>query len=251
MLKKTLFGILVTVQCFAASDTKNTQTKPEKTDQEQPIDIDAVSETLGNVLGKTLTDPDNGFELNIEKIIIGLRNGSTGKPAPLPEQEYQQALIKLRQKAFDKQANENLQAAEEFLKKNKLESQVKELIPGKLQYKILQEGNGPMVKEDATPKIHYTGKLIDGKIFGTSTQTGPISIPLSDVVQGFRQGIAGMRKGEKRRLFIHPELAYGKQGELPPNVLLIFDVEVVETDTKQGETNNPSQEDEDLLEIDE
>ena len=57
------------------------------------------------------------------------------------------------------------------------------------------------------------------------------------MIPGFREGVIGMREGETRRIYVHPEMAYGVTGEVPPNSLLIFDVEV----TDAGETaQNPA-----------
>ena len=54
-----------------------------------------------------------------------------------------------------------------------------------------------------------------------------MTIYLPDMIRGFQEGVAGMQEGEKRRLYIHPDLAYGVSNEVPPNSILFFDVEVV------------------------
>ncbi len=78
-----------------------------------------------------------------------------------------------------------------------------------------------------------------------------MTIPLDQTIQGFNLGIAGMKEGEKRRLFVHPELGYGTTGHLPPNSLLIFDIEVVKADnsaqaSQHGDDDSDDDED-DLL----
>src|SRR4029079_2074003 len=129
----------------------------------------------------------------------------------------------------------NLKSANDFMEKNKKESNVKEVVPGKLQYSILKEGNGATVDSHSSPKIHYTGKYQDGTVFGTSEEMGgPITIPLDQTIPGFSKGIVGMKEGEKRRLFVHPDLGYGTTGQLPPNELLIFDIEVVKANADDG-----------------
>jgi peptidylprolyl isomerase len=125
-------------------------------------------------------------------------------------------------------SEDNLKAADAFLAKNAQDSGVKTLVPGKLQYIVLHEGTGSLVPEHGTPSIKYTAKYIDGTVFDSSEAAGgPITIPLDQTIPGFSKGIAGMKEGEKRRLFVHPDLAYGKTGQLPPNSALIFEVEVV------------------------
>ena len=128
--------------------------------------------------------------------------------------------------------------------KNAKEANVIEIEPGKLQYMILIKGNGPAVEAHATPSINYVGKYLDGTVFGSSEDAGgPINIPLDQTIPGFSKGIQGMKEGEKRRLFVHPSMGYGTMGHLPPNSLLIFDIEVVKASTPKEAMND----DEDLL----
>ena len=80
-------------------------------------------------------------------------------------------------------------------------------------------------------KVHYHGTLIDGRIFDSSVDRGePISFGLNQVIQGWTEGVQLMVVGEKRRLFIPSELAYGQSatGIITPGSALIFDVELLE-----------------------
>jgi FKBP-type peptidyl-prolyl cis-trans isomerase len=83
-------------------------------------------------------------------------------------------------------------------------------------------------------KVHYTGYLQDGKKFDSSVERGePIEFPLGkgNVIKGWDEGIALLHTGEKARLVIPYQLAYGEQGypgAIPPKATLIFDVELVE-----------------------
>lgn len=193
---------------------------------ETPVDMKKISEAFGHFIGRHLKSPGANFDL--ESVIRGLREGSEGKPAPMTDKEYEQMMTKVQKTAFEKVSQENLQKANEFIQKNSKETGVIEIKPGKLQYKLLNEGNGPVVEPNGSPQINYTGKFIDGTVFGSSEDNGgPITIPLGQTIQGFSLGIAGMKEGEKRRLFVHPDLGYGTTGHLPPNSLLIFDIEVI------------------------
>jgi FKBP-type peptidyl-prolyl cis-trans isomerase len=82
--------------------------------------------------------------------------------------------------------------------------------------------------------VRYTGTLADGKEFDSTAKHGgdPIRFTLGkrEVIQGWDEGIAGMKVGEKRKLIIPPALAYGEKGQgkdIPPNAELHFDVELV------------------------
>lgn len=190
------------------------------------LDIKKVSQALGHFIGRNLKAP--GINFDTESIIIGIREGSEGKPAPMSDADYEKAMTKLQQKAVGIIANTNLEAADKFMKENAAAKGVVELVPGKLQYLIIEEGKDPAVPEHGTPLINYTGKYADGTVFGSSENAGgPIAVPIDHTIPGFSKGIAGMKEGEKRRLFVHPELGYGTSGQLPPNSLLIFDIEVI------------------------
>lgn len=210
-------------------------------------DMTKVSEALGNFIGRNLKSP--GIQFDVESLIKGLRNGAEGKPSPMTDEEYEKAMVELQQKAFNALGTSNLEAADKFMKENATAKGVVEAVPGKLQYIILEEGKGPAVAEHGSPMIHYTGKFIDGTVFGTTENgDGPISVSIDNTVPGFSKGLTGMKEGEKRRLFIHPDIGYGKSGQLPPNSLLIFDVEVVKAESPDDEKN--SDELDDLLDLD-
>src|SRR5215468_9162707 len=97
----------------------------------------------------------------------------------------------------------------------------------------ISAGNGASPKQGDTVTVHYTGWLTDGTKFDSSVDRDePFSFVLGagHVIQGWDQGVGGMCVGDKVRLTIPPELAYGKQGypgAIPPNATLIFEVELL------------------------
>jgi peptidylprolyl isomerase len=223
------------------------QALSQKTTKEQStskVDMAKVSETFGNFFGRTISNPALGIQLDIDYVVRGIKEGAAGRSAPLSEEEYEKAIAVLQEQAFNKLADDNLKSAEKFLKEVNSKKGITVIEPAKLSYEILQEGSGDAVKENSTPLINYSGKFIDGSVFGTSDDTGPISISIENTIPGFTKGLLGMKQGEKRRLYIHPELGYGTRGELPPNSLLIFDVEVLKTDSP-AHAYSDSSEDED------
>lgn len=94
-------------------------------------------------------------------------------------------------------------------------------------------GTGASPKRGDTVTVHYTGWLTDGTKFDSSVDRDePFSFVLGagQVIQGWDQGVASLRVGDKARLTIPPELAYGPQGyagAIPPNATLIFEVELL------------------------
>jgi FKBP-type peptidyl-prolyl cis-trans isomerase len=103
-----------------------------------------------------------------------------------------------------------------------------------LKYVDLKEGTGAAAKKGDTVEVHYTGWLKNGKKFDSSLDRGePFSFRLGagKVIKGWDEGVAGMKRGGKRRLIIPPELAYGERGAgkvIPPNAELTFEVELLE-----------------------
>lgn len=204
-----------------------------KENENKSIDIKALSETIGNSIGRNLKLPEVSFD--IESLIQGIRDGAAGKPAPLDEKQFQQMSAILQEKIYKEKSENNLKIANAFMEKNKSNADVKEIVPGKLQYKTVKEGSGAVVEAHSSPKIHYTGKYENGTVFGTSEEMGgPITIPLDQTIPGFSKGIVGMKEGEKRELYVHPDLGYGTAGQLPPNELLIFDIEVVKANSDEN-----------------
>lgn len=191
-------------------------------------EIDQISETFGHMLAIQLkTTP---LKLNVSLIIKGMQDELSGKPAPMSQEAYDKAVTTLQQRVLTEMATSNQTAAANFLKENSKKEGVVTLVQDKLQYKVLQPGTGAVVGPHDTPQIQYEGTLLDGRVFGSSYQTNePVWLPLDQAIPGFAQGIAGMKEGEKRQLFIAPDLAYGENGtaSIPPNSLLIFTVEVI------------------------
>lgn len=218
-----------------------TTTATTSTDANSPSDLKKVSEAFGNSIGKILVNPNAGIQFDIESVIKGIRDGVQGKPSPLSEQEYEKAIMSFQESAFKNLSEKNLKSAEEFMTQNRKEQGIVVVEPGKLHYVILKEGAGAPLKENSSPLVNYTGKFQDGTVFGSSEEMGPITIQLDKTIPGFTKGLLGMKKGEKRRLFIHPDLAYGTRGDLPPNALLIFDVEVVSTEGKDADRSSSMQ----------
>ncbi len=102
-----------------------------------------------------------------------------------------------------------------------------------LRYQISKKGTGAKAEKGKTVSVHYTGQLIDGKIFDSSRQRNqPIDFVLGigQVIPGWDEGIQLLNVGDKARFVIPPDLAYGSSGAggvIPPNAPLIFDVELI------------------------
>ncbi len=102
-----------------------------------------------------------------------------------------------------------------------------------LRYLVLKEGSGDRKPVSGTKvTVHYTGTLLNGKMFDSSVNRGePAQFAVGQVIEGWNEALVTMRKGEKRTLVIPPDLGYGAQGYpgvIPPNSYLVFDVELLD-----------------------
>lgn len=230
MLSLSLLTSLSVFSAEAASkqqETKNAVTAPAT--PEVTLDYSKISESFGHLIGKNLESL--GFEFDMNKIIKGIQDSIAGKEPPMNEAECVQAITLDQEKKFKKLSEDNLKKAEEFLNLNSKKDGVISLEENKLQYKVEKQGTGETVQPHFTPLIRYTGMFLDGKVFGASREDEMIS--LDETIPGFSKGILGMKEGEKRMLFIHPDFAYGTNGYLPPNSLLQFEIEVVKANSPQ------------------
>ena len=189
-----------------------------------------ISYGLGQQIGRM---KHQGVDLDPKQVIKGLEDAMQGKEAEFTEEEIKKAFAAYephRQSAMVK-------VGEDFLAANKEKEGIKTL-PSGVQYKVLASGKGASPKATDTVKVHYKGKLIDGKVFdGSYTGDAPASrdkpaeFPLNGVIKGFKESLVKMKPGDKWTVYLPSELAYGERGSPPtigPHAVLIFDLELIE-----------------------
>src|SRR3989338_1606649 len=126
------------------------------------------------------------------------------------------------------------QPQEDTMQTNQNQQGQEQKEPGDLQIEDLVVGTGAEAQIGNTLSVHYKGTLLNGTMFDSSYNRGtPFQFPLGmgRVIQGWDQGVKGMKVGGKRKLVIPPDLAYGTAGvpgAIPPNSTLVFEVELLD-----------------------
>ncbi len=175
--------------------------------------------------------------LDRDALVDGLLDALSEREPRLSPEEVSELVRELLAKAQEEnarrsieQAEVNMQEGEEFLAENKAKEGVVETASG-LQYIVLTEGEGPSPVAADRVKVHYEGKLLDGKVFDSSYERGePSEFVLNAVIPGWTEGVQLMKVGSKYRFFVPSNLAYGGRGggqDIGPNTTLIFEVELI------------------------
>lgn len=112
-----------------------------------------------------------------------------------------------------------------------------------LVYLSLKEGKGNNPTATDTVRVHYKGYFPDGKEFDSSYGRGqPAEFPLNRVIKCWTEGVAMMKPGGKAKLTCPPAIAYGERGTggvIPPNAVLMFEVELLAIATASAAPPNP------------
>lgn len=205
---------------------------------ELKTDVQKASYTIGQQIGKNMRE--QGLEIDVDILAASIKEALAAKPSQMSEQDMQQAMMQLQQTMQKKQeelAAVNLDKGKKYLEENKKKSDVKTTATG-LQYKIVKEGSGESPKDESIVKVHYKGTLLDGSEFDSSYKRNkPAEFPVNGVIKGWTEALKMMKPGAKWELAIPADLAYGPMGRpgIPPNSVLLFDVELLEVQNKTAE----------------
>lgn len=198
--------------------------------------MDKLSYALGMSMGhnfkgtgiKTLNSAD--FAAGVASVYDGVKPEMTFDEAKRIVNEYFAKLEAEMQEEAAKQGEVNRKNGEAFLTENAKREGIKVTESG-LQYEVLESGKGDSPKASDNVEVHYTGKLIDGTVFDSSVERGvPASFGVTQVIPGWVEALQLMHEGDKWRLYIPSDLAYGPNGAggvIGPNMTLIFDVELL------------------------
>jgi FKBP-type peptidyl-prolyl cis-trans isomerase FklB len=125
--------------------------------------------------------------------------------------------------------DENKASGEAFLAENAKKEGITVTASG-LQYEVINSGSGSTPTLSDTVETHYTGRFMDGSEFDSSVTRGqPLTFPVTGVIAGWTEALQLMQEGDKWKLYIPSDLAYGERGvgPIPPNATLIFEIELL------------------------
>tara|TARA_Y100000589_G_scaffold112457_5_gene106914 strand:+ start:23502 stop:24203 length:702 start_codon:yes stop_codon:yes gene_type:complete len=223
------------VACKGEAGSEETAAKKEPTLMLQTEDQKAsyaIGMKFGEGMGRDLKD-----ELDIDAFYKGFDDGFNGRDSKMTQEEMVAAMnalqarkMKEQQAAQTKALEENQAAGAKFLEDNKARDGVVVTESG-LQYEVITQGEGESPDENDKVNVHYHGTLPDGTVFDSSIERGePISFPVNGVIKGWTEALQLMKVGDKWKLFIPSDLAYGARGAGPkigPNQALVFEVELL------------------------
>ncbi|MFV3415381.1 FKBP-type peptidyl-prolyl cis-trans isomerase [Pseudomonas nitroreducens] len=187
---------------------------------------------IGLNMGKSLAQ-EGMNDLDSKAVALGIEDAVGKQKQKLTDEELTEAFTALQKRAEEQVAKKNseaLEAGKKFLEENGKREGVVTTKSG-LQYEVVKKADGPQPKASDVVTVHYEGKLVDGTVFDSSIQRGsPIDLPVGGVIPGWVEALQLMHVGEKIKLFIPSELAYGAQSPsptIPANSVLVFDLELL------------------------
>lgn len=232
-MKKTLLAIIAGSFLFTAC---NNASSTSGKDIVLATELDSVAYALGCLTAQNYGE-NLSTEFNIDILTAAMKeqygNDSAEllislKDAEVLVNDYARAQYEAK---ANNEAQENLATGQAFLQANSTKEGVVTL-PSGLQYKVITEGTGAKPGLEDKVSCHYTGRLIDGKVFDSSVQRGtPAEFGVTQVIPGWTEALQLMPVGSKWELYIPANLAYGErgsQGAIPPNATLIFELEILD-----------------------
>jgi len=188
---------------------------------------------IGLNMGKSLAQ-EGMDDLDSQAVAQGIEDAIGNKEQKLTDEQLMEAFTFLQTRAEERMVEMNAKAVEagkKFLEDNAKRDGVKTTESG-LQYEVVKSAEGRQPTENDVVTVHYEGSLTDGTVFDSSIKRGsPIDLPVGGVIPGWVEGLQLMHVGEKYKLYIPSELAYGEQSPsplIPANSVLVFDLELLD-----------------------
>ncbi|MFK2929449.1 FKBP-type peptidyl-prolyl cis-trans isomerase [Dyella agri] len=238
--------------CLLLAGAAHAQTSPQPA---APVKLDKskLSYAIGYQIGSQFIDSRTQAgipEIDIATLQRAIQDAYNKRPPTVSMQAMHQQLSAFNQQLrtdaqaeFEQVAEANARKSVAFMARNAKQPGVVQL-PSGIQYSVIKRGDGtasPTVT--STVVINYRGMLVDGTEFDSTWAHGaPVSFAVDHVISGWRDVIPRMHVGDRWKVVIPPQLAYGKEGMLPrigPNEALVFDIELLAIKPPSAEQDSP------------
>ncbi|GAB2569975.1 FKBP-type peptidyl-prolyl cis-trans isomerase [Dyella jejuensis] len=212
------------------------------------LDKHKLSYAIGYRIGTQFAEGD--FPVDMAVLQKAIEDAYAKRPPAVPKQEMYEQLVGLGERMHDQAmaeykhiAADNARKSTEYMTHNATLPGVVQL-PSGIQYSVIKKGDGTVSPGiDSRVTVNYRGMLIDGTEFDSTWARGsPVSFTVDKVIRGWQYVIPRMHVGDRWKVVIPPQLAYGEHGALPrigPNQTLVFDIELLDIKPPDPRAPNP------------
>ncbi|OOG61515.1 peptidylprolyl isomerase [Rhodanobacter sp. B04] len=230
-LRCALLGILL------LGGVAHAQNRPGPASESVKLDKSKLSYAIGYQIGSQFADGRPDVDVTILMRAIQDAYAKRQPTVPMPEMHEQLRSLERQMHAnalaeFKRIAEANARKSADFMARNRQQPGVVQL-PSGIQYAVLSKGSGsasPTVTSTVT--VNYRGMLVDGTEFDSTWAHGaPVSFQVNGVIRGWQDVIPRMHVGDRWKVVIPPQLAYGEEGALPrigPNEALVFEIQLLD-----------------------
>ena len=215
---------VLTVSACNADAAKNAKAAEPATEDQKTL------YTIGVMLSQQV-DPFSFTPEEMKMVQKGLADGVAHAKPAVDTEAYKPKVQEFVRTRMEAAAKKTADAGAAYVEKASKEPGATKTASGMVITQT-KEGTGAKPKAEDEVKVHYEGRLIDGKVFDSSIARGePATFPLSGVIPCWTEGVQTMKVGGKARLVCPAALAYGPNGHppaIPPQSTLVFDVELLD-----------------------
>lgn len=194
---------------------------------------DSISYALGIYFGSNI-ESENIDSVNTEIFNFAVKNIlKKDSNLLISRDKINEILIEYFINKKKEKSRKNLQEADDFLKENSRKKNVKTLNSG-LQYTVLKEGTGKIPTINDFVTVDYIETFLSGEEFYNTYNNSSVSFYIKNAIKAWQEILILMKEGAKYKIYVHPDLAYGKEGidkKIESNTLLIFEIELLKIET--------------------